>query len=205
MIEIKNLSKIYKGEFLYKDFNITFETGKVTVITGASGSGKTTFLRILAGLEKCERGKILGLEHQKTAVVFQEDRLLEWMSVYDNIAFVLKSYVEHEKIAVIIKKVLELVELWDYKDYKIKDLSGGMQRRVAIARALAYKSDLLLMDEPFKGLDDELKERVMNRLKKLWQEEARTVVMITHNQAEAERLGSCIYQIREKPVRFYKI
>lgn len=205
MIEIKNLSKIYKGEFLYKDFNIAFETGKVTVITGVSGSGKTTCLKILAGLEKFERGQVTGLEHQKIAVVFQEDRLLEWMSVYDNIAFVLKSYMQPEEMTVVIKEVLELVELWDYRDYKIKDLSGGMQRRITLARALAYESDVLLMDEPFKGLDDELKVRIMRRLKKIWEAKPKTVIMITHNQAEVEILGDSSYQIREKPIRFYKI
>lgn len=205
MIQIKNLSKIYKGEFLYKDFDIAFEKGKVTVITGPSGGGKTTLLRLMIGVEKCERGQILGLERESVACVFQEDRLLEWLSVYENIAYVLKSYMEYDEMGTVIQEVLEIVELWAYKSYKIKDLSGGMQRRVAVARALACKNAVLLMDEPFKGLDDDLKYRIMNRLKKLCQEEARTVIMITHSQTEASMLGDYTYKLQEKPVRIYKI
>lgn len=205
MIEIKNLSKIYKGEFLYKDFGIAFEKEKVTVITGPSGGGKTTLLRLMIGAEKCEKGQVLGFERENVAFVFQEDRLLEWLSIYENIAYVLKSYMEYDEMGIVIKQVLEIVELWAYKDYKIKDLSGGMQRRVAVARALAYKSTVLLMDEPFKGLDDDLKYRIINRLKKLWKEEGKTVIIITHSQTEASILGDYTYKLQEKPVRIYKI
>lgn len=205
MIEIKSLSKIYKGEFLYKDFDIAFERGKVTVITGPSGGGKTTLLRLMIGVEKYEKGRVLGLERENVAFVFQEDRLLEWLSVYENIAYVLKSYRGYDEMETVVQEVLEIVELWAYKEYKIKDLSGGMQRRVALARALAYKSTVLLMDEPFKGLDDDLKYRIMNRLKKLWKEEEKTVIMITHSQTEAGILGDYTYTLQEKPVRIYKI
>lgn len=205
MIEIKNLSKIYKGKFLYKDFDIAFERGKVTVITGPSGGGKTTLLRLMIGAEKYEKGQVLGLERENVAFVFQEDRLLEWLSVYENIAYVLKSYRRYDEMETVVQEVLEIVELWAYKDYKIKDLSGGMQRRVALARALAYKSTVLLMDEPFKGLDDDLKYRIMNRLKKLWKEEGKTVIIITHSQTEAGILGDYTYKLQEKPVRIYKI
>ena len=205
MIKVKDLSKSYKGTFLYKDFNMEFEKGKVTVLAGSSGSGKTTLLKVIAGTEKSEKGQVLGLEGENIAVVFQEDRLLEWLNVYENISYVLKSYMQKEKMDNVIRSVLEMVELWEYKEYKIKDLSGGMQRRVAIARAVAYKHSVLLMDEPFKGLDNELKDRIMTRLKKAWKEEGRTVIMITHNQEEIEFLGDCVYKLEQKPVKYYKI
>lgn len=205
MIEIKGLSKIYKGEFLYNNFNCSFEEGKVNVITGASGSGKTTLMRMMLGLEKYDAGQIRGVNHQKFVAVFQEDRLIEWLSVYENIAFVLKSHVEKEEMDNLIHEVLELVELPDYKDYMIKDLSGGMQRRVALARAIVYKEASLFMDEPFKGLDDELRMRIVSRLKKRWQEQGATVFLITHNQEESALLGDIVYRFFEKPVRFYKI
>ena len=182
-----------------------FEKGKVTVLAGSSGSGKTTLLKVIAGTEKSEKGQVLGLEEENIAVVFQEDRLLEWLNVYENISYVLKSYMQKEKMDNVIRSVLEMVELWEYKEYKIKDLSGGMQRRVAIARAVAYKHSVLLMDEPFKGLDNELKDRIMTRLKKAWKEEGRTVIMITHNQEEIEFLGDCVYKLEQKPVKYYKI
>lgn len=182
-----------------------FEKGKVTVLAGSSGSGKTTLLKVIAGTEKSEKGQVLGLEGENIAVVFQEDRLLEWLNVYENISYVLKSYMQKEKMDNVIRSVLEMVELWEYKEYKIKDLSGGMQRRVAIARAVAYKHSVLLMDEPFKGLDNELKDRIMTRLKKAWKEEGRTVIMITHNQEEIEFLGDCVYKLEQKPVKYYKI
>lgn len=205
MIEIKDLSKIYKGEFLYRNFNCAFEEGKVNVITGASGSGKTTLVRMMLGLERYDSGRIIGINHQKVVAVFQEDRLIEWLNVYENIAFVLKSYVEKEEMDNLIHEALELVELDTYKDYAIKDLSGGMQRRVALARAIARRGAILFMDEPFKGLDDELRMRIVSRLKKQWQEQGVTVFLITHNQEESALLGDIVYRFFEKPVRFYKI
>ncbi|MBU3810731.1 MAG: ATP-binding cassette domain-containing protein [Candidatus Niameybacter stercoravium] len=205
MIEIKNLSKMYKGEFLYRNFNCAFEENKVNVILGSSGSGKTTLFRMMLGLEKYDSGQILGLSHEKIAVVFQEDRLVEWMNVYENVAFVLKSSVEKQEMDKLINKALELVELIDYVDYSIKDLSGGMQRRVALARAIVRRESILFMDEPFKGLDDELRLRIITRLKAHWRENGTTVFLITHNQEEGMLLGDIIYKFVEKPVKFYKI
>ena len=205
MIEIKNLSKKYKGEFLYHNFSCSFEENKVNVIMGSSGSGKTTLFRMMLGLEKYDEGKILGLNHQNKAVVFQEDRLIEALNVYENIDFVLKSYIDKQERDQQIKSVLELVEMIDYRDYPIKNLSGGMQRRVAIARALVCKASVLFMDEPFKGLDDELKIRILAKLKRQWQENKTTVFYITHDQQEGIWMGDAIYKLMKKPVKFYKI
>ena len=205
MIEVKGLSKSYGGDYLYKDFNIQFEEGKVTTLLGASGSGKTTLIRILLGIEKYEKGQILGLEHKNIAVVFQEDRLIKWLDVYNNIAFVLKSYMNEDEIKERIQNALELVELWEYKGYKISALSGGMQRRVALARALVYTSDILILDEPFKGLDYELKMRVITKIKKMLEEEKRITILITHDMEEAHLLGDILYTFRDKPVKNYKI
>ena len=205
MIEIKNLSKTYKGESLYHDFSCSFEENKVNVIMGSSGSGKTTLFRMMLGLEKYDSGKILGLNHQNKAVVFQEDRLIEDLNVYENIDFVLKSYIDKKERDQQIKSVLELVELGDYRDYPIKNLSGGMQRRVAIARALVCKESILFMDEPFKGLDDELKFRILLKLKRRWQEDGTTVFYITHDQQEGIWMGDIVYKLTKKPVKFYKI
>ena len=205
MIEAKGLFKSYGKDYLYEDFNIQFEEEKVTTLLGASGSGKTTLIRILLGIEKYEKGQVLGLEKRNVSVVFQEDRLIKWLSVYNNIAFVLKSYMKEDEVEKQIQKVLELVELWEYRDYEISALSGGMQRRVALARALAYTSDVLILDEPFKGQDYELKMRVITRIKQILQEEKRTTILITHDMEEAHLLGDILYTFKDKPVKNYKI
>ncbi|MEG0848169.1 MAG: ATP-binding cassette domain-containing protein, partial [Niameybacter sp.] len=170
-----------------------------------SGSGKTTLIRILLGFEKYEKGYIIGLEKEKISVVFQENRLIKWMSVYENIELVLKSYLTVEEQRVKIKEVLELVELWEYRGCQIDELSGGMQRRIALARALAYKSKVLILDEPFKGQDYALKIRLMKKMKKMLQDEPRTTLFITHDMEEAHFLGEELYILRDKPVKFYKI
>lgn len=205
MIQIRNLSKEYRGEFLYHDFSCCFEANKVNVIMGNSGSGKTTLLRMMLGLEKYDAGEILGLEHEKIAVVFQEDRLIESLNVYENINFVLQSYVEQEERYKRIEEVLEWVELKPYKDFSIQHLSGGMKRRVAVARALACDYPILFMDEPFKGLEDELKWRILVKLKKKWQANQTTVFYITHDEKEGMWVGDVCYKLVKKPVKFYKI
>lgn len=205
MIEIKGLFKRYEKEYIYEDFHIQFEEGKVTALLGASGSGKTTLIRVLLGLEDYEKGQISGLENKKIAAVFQEDRLMKWLDVYNNIAFVLKSYMDEVEMKERIKEMLELVELWDYKDYKISALSGGMQRRVALARALAYKSNVLILDEPFKGLDYALKVRLINKIKEILEKEKITTLLITHDLEEARLLGDYLYTFKDRSVKYYNI
>lgn len=202
MIEIKNLCKRYGENIIYQDFNLSFKENKITCLVGPSGCGKTTLFRILAGLETYESGKIIGEVQKDIAYIFQEDRLIPWLSVYENIRFVLKSQIHEEECRQIIKKVLKHMELWEYRDYMPRQLSGGMQRRVAIGRAFAYKSEVLLMDEPFKGLDKDLKKTIMNELLELWRENPKTIIWITHQLEEAEVLSDCIIELVGKPVAY---
>lgn len=205
MIRIEGLSKSYENIQLYKDFNIEIEEGKITVLLGASGSGKTTFIRMLLGIESYEKGNIIGLENKNISVVFQEDRLIPWLNVSKNIEIVLKAYLEPDAIQNRIEEILKLVELLEYKDCEINKLSGGMKRRVALARALAYDGELLIMDEPFKGQDYALKLRLLERIKILIIKEKRTVVFVTHDMEEASLLGDVLLKFEERPVKFYKI
>ncbi|MDA3731121.1 ATP-binding cassette domain-containing protein [Niameybacter massiliensis] len=205
MIRIEGLSKSYENIQLYKDFNIEIEEGKTTVLLGASGSGKTTFIRMLLGIESYEKGNIIGLENKNISVVFQEDRLIPWLNVSKNIEIVLKAYLEPDAIQNRIEEILKLVELLEYKDCEINKLSGGMKRRVALARALAYDGELLIMDEPFKGQDYALKLRLLERIKILIIKEKRTVVFVTHDMEEASLLGDVLLKFEERPVKFYKI
>ena len=205
MIRIEGVSKSYENIKLYRDFSMEIEEGKTTVLLGASGSGKTTFIRMLLGIESYEKGNIIGLENKNISVVFQEDRLIPWLSVSENIELVLKAYLKQEAIKSRIEDVLKLVELLEYKECDITTLSGGMKRRVALARALAYEGEVLIMDEPFKGQDYALKLRLLERVKKLIIEEKRTAVFVTHDMEEASFLGDVLLKFEERPVKFYKI
>ncbi len=157
-----------------------------------SGYGKTTLLNIIAGLESLDSGNLI-METQSISYMFQEDRLLTWLTVYENIAFVLKSNTVKCKIGNIIDTYLDLVNLKEYKDYTLDKLSGGMKRRVALARAFAYKSEVLIMDEPFKGLDLSLKREIISGFLKLWEKDKRTVIVVTHDIKEAKLLAHNTY------------
>ncbi len=162
--------------------------GEALAVMGASGSGKTTLLRLLLGLIEPESGTIEGLAGKRISVVFQEDRLFTHMTARKNIEAVLggrADRAERERRAALVSEVLAEVELTEAADKPIRELSGGMQRRVAIARALAFGGDILLLDEPLKGLDEELQKRVVPRIKKRFP----TLLVITHSEEEAKLFG----------------
>ena len=200
MIEITGLYKKYKKEYIYENFHLVIPDHQTTVLIGASGGGKTTLLRMLAGLESFERGQISGLEGRKLSFVFQEDRLLPWLSVYQNIELVLRGTMEEEEASRKIQEVLELLNLSDAAEMMPAELSGGMQRRVAIGRALAYDGEVLLLDEPFKGMDDALKHDVLSRLANSWKASGKTVVLVTHDKGDAVRFSDTVYELSGRPV-----
>jgi NitT/TauT family transport system ATP-binding protein len=199
-IKISDLNKEYEGLRVLNNFNIEFEEEKITALLGPSGSGKTTLLNIISGLEQYDSGDIVGLERKKFSYIFQEDRLLPWFSVEENIKFVLKGDNTEEETDNITDKYLRIVDLEEYRYYLPKQLSGGMKQRVSIARAFAYPSDILLMDEPFKGLDMELKTNLMKSFISLWNEDKRTVIFITHDMDEAMLLADYVFILEGKPL-----
>ena len=150
---------------------------------GESGVGKTTLARMIAGLEKPDFGEISGVP-EAVSFMFQEDRLLPWFSARENV-----EYVSDKETA---DYYLEKVLLGGEKDTPVSDLSGGMKRRVALARALAYKSELVILDEPFKGLDFELKKKMTA----LILEEKRRFLIITHEVEDAALLGAKVINIQ---------
>jgi NitT/TauT family transport system ATP-binding protein len=198
-VKIMNLCKSYDGHKILDNLNIKFKKDKITVILGPSGCGKTTLLNIITGIEKEYSGKVI-LNSKSISYIFQEDRLIEQLTVYENIAFVLKSTMNKKEMDSIIHKYLTLVKLLEYKDKLPSKLSGGMKRRVAIARAFAYKSRLLLMDEPFKGLDDKLKKEIIEEFLKIYEQDKRTIILVTHDMKEAELLGDEIYSLEKNNV-----
>lgn len=191
-IRFINAYKSYGDKIIFKDLNLNFEKNKITAILAPSGYGKTTLLNIIAGLDKLDSGNFI-MKSQSISYMFQEDRLLPWLTVYENIAFVLKSNTFKCEMENIIDKYLELVKLKEYKDYTLDKLSGGMKRRVALARAFAYKSEVLIMDEPFKGIDLALKKETISTFLKLWKKDKKTVIVVTHDINEAKLLAHNTY------------
>jgi len=198
-VQIKNLNKAFGKNPVLVNLNMNFPKNKITVITGPSGCGKTTLLNIMSGIEKQDSGEVL-MSDKSISYIFQEDRLLPHFTVYQNIAFVLNSTMTPTEMKPVIEKYLALVKLMEAKDKYPSQLSGGMKRRVAIARAFTYKSRLLLMDEPFKGLDDKLKKEIIEEFLRIYREDTRTVILVTHDMEEAKLLGDTIYTLNSHPL-----
>ncbi len=190
-IEFRNVSKSYGDEPVLRNCCLRFEKGRITAVMGPSGLGKTTMLRILLGLETYE-GEVLGLEGKRLAAVFQDSRLLPWLTLRQNLELVCGP---HARKAV--GEALSLMELTDAADKKPSELSGGMQRRGALARAIAYGGDVFILDEPFTGLDEELKERIAAQLTQRWRRERKTVIFVTHSPAEAERFADVTIKLQD--------
>lgn len=192
MIEIRNLCKSYGEKVIYRELNLIIPEQTISCIIGPSGCGKTTLLRMLAGLEACDEGEILGTTGKRKAFVFQEDRLMPWLSVKENIEYVLASWCSKDQMEKQIAQILRLLKLSGEENTRVQKLSGGMKRRVAIGRALAFESEILLLDEPFKGLDDDLKWHVLKGMLAYLEEKPRTVICVTHDKEVAMHLGHLI-------------
>lgn len=200
MINLININKKFDNLEILKNFSISFEENKITCLFGPSGVGKTTIANIAASLIPIDNGEVTGTEKAVYSYVFQEPRLLDWYSVYENINFVLKDVYDDDNRVNIINNYINMVELNGYENYKPNALSGGMCQRVSLARAFAYPSNFLILDEPFKGLDLKLKNEMILLFKKLWNESKRTVLFITHDVDEAINLSNSICIIKNKPV-----
>lgn len=182
-IAVEKLSKKYKNKIVLKDFSAVIKERKTTVIMAPSGMGKTTFIRILSGLEKADSGTIEGIEGKKISMVFQEDRLCSNLNAVSNVRMVCNKSISRKQIY----DELAAVGLVGSETQPVSQLSGGMKRRVALVRALMAEYDLLILDEPFKGLDEENKKRVMDYTKR--KTAGKTVILVTHEEEEAALMG----------------
>lgn len=187
-IRLKALTKRYGDITALPPVTARFPAEETTVLLGPSGCGKTTLFRLLMGLERPTAGSISGVRENISAV-FQENRLLPEFSALTNIRLVTGNRVGEEDIL----SLLRSLGLGDWAHKPVKELSGGMGRRVAIARALLHPAELVLMDEPFKGLDTETRERVMALVQRCCR--ARTLLLITHDPAEAVFFGGQMLQL----------
>jgi NitT/TauT family transport system ATP-binding protein len=183
-IRIVEVSKSFGQNQVLNNVNLTFQEGKTNIIMGASGVGKTTLLNIIMGIIKPDEGSILGVDGLRMAAVFEEDRLIEHLDAVKNVKLIGDSSLTSE----MIEKEFELVCLNDYRSKPVKSLSQGMRRRVAIVRAVLSPCDLILMDEPFHGLDEELKLKVINYVK--LRAAGKTLIIITHERTEVAALGT---------------
>jgi len=192
-LKIRNLTKKYNTDILFENLNLDIPKNKITCFLGPSGCGKSTLLNILAGLEDYSSGDISDFSNKTFSAIFQEPRLLPWKTVEDNLKFVLKSTEINQEKLKSVDKYLETVGLGNNKKYYPSELSGGMKQRVSIARAFIYPSDILIMDEPFNGLDIKIKNAIIKSFISLWTEDKRTVVYVTHDISEALKTSNRIF------------
>lgn len=196
-MNLVSLSKRFGSQEVLKDFSLSLpETGRFCLF-GPSGCGKTTLLRLLAGLEKPDSGCIRGLERKKTAFVFQEHRLFPWMTVEENVAAVLPRDRKNDA-----KEWIDRAGLTGSGDKKPHQLSGGMKKRAALARALAYGGDVLLLDEPFQGLDQKAMAELCNMV--LQYNTAPLVFLVTHHPEEAKKLSDEVLLAQGPPFSIVK-
>ncbi len=189
-IRIESLTKKFADNMLFDGINLEIKSGGITAFIGGSGCGKTTLLRLISGLDKDYSGSITGVP-ERISFLFQEDRLLPWCNVKENIAFALKDVMSKEQLEAAVSDIIKSVQLDGHENKRPSELSGGMQRRVAMARAFSYPANLLLMDEPFKGFDLKLNLELISLFLKLYEGSGKTVIIVAHETDLLERLPNC--------------
>ncbi len=195
LIVAEHIAKAYGEKIVLQDISLALAPGKPIALLGSSGIGKTTLLRVLLGLEVPDEGCVVHKDTQGISVVFQENRLCETLSVERNLRMVCKTKKQKEEIPVLLQQL----GLAHTKKQRVSALSGGMKRRAAIARALLKEASVVLLDEPFQGLDNATKQEVMALVKE--RTKAKAVFLITHDETEAEYFDCETMVLFEKSVK----
>lgn len=213
-LRINNLTKSFhvNGAATEAVQNVTldFFAKEFCVIVGPSGCGKTTLLRLLAGLEKPTSGEVnygeCRPDKPKCNMVFQQQAVFPWMTVWENIAFGLRRRgIKGAELTDTVERFLKITGLAGFARYYPYQLSGGMKQRVGVARAFANDPEILLMDEPFASLDEQNKTLLQDELLRIWEETKKTVVFITHSIDEAISLGDRVVVMTNRPGRIKAI
>lgn len=213
-LEIRDLSKEYELPVL-QGLNLVVRPSEFLCLLGPNGCGKTTLLRILAGLEPPDAGAVLldgepvdlMVPHpHKIGMVFQEPRLLPWRSILDNLTLCLKPLgLRGAEAARRARQYLDLVGLHGFERYYPTRLSGGMQQRAAIGRALAVEPEILLMDEPFSALDPENRRIMQEEVIKIWRATGKTILFVTHSIEEALNIGTRVILFTARPAQVHTV
>ena len=190
-IIITDLCKTFDDNEVLKNVNITLKDNSIYCLMGTSGIGKTTLLRILMGLEHADSGSISGIDIKSISCMFQENRLIPDLSAIDNVRIVLRGKPNRQEIRNNLLSILPD----DSLDMPVNSLSGGMKRRVALARALSYPGKLIILDEPFTGLDKDTKLNVIDYILKM--RNNRTLLIATHETDDANLLGAEIIKLNK--------
>ncbi len=205
-IRLDGITHSYDSFEVLRDISLDIPSGQIVCIVGPSGCGKSTLLRFIGGLERPSVGRVLQLGEppegclNPLTYIFQYFALLPWRSVEGNISLVLEDHgIRGTGAREIIDSVLTRTKLSDFAKALPKQLSGGMKQRVAIARALAVNPAVMLMDEPLSALDSQTRELLMDDLVDLWTRQPFTAVYVTHNLAEAVRLGHRVVVLSRRP------
>ena len=194
MITIDRLTLSYGRQQVLKDCSLQVEAGSRVALMGPSGCGKTSLINVIAGLLTPDSGKVS--VNGKVSYVFQEPALFPWLTAVDNINVVLSDGPETLPRA---EQLLEAVGLSDCRDKYPHQLSGGQKQRIAMCRALAYGGDILLLDEPLKGLDADTRDQVSALLRQEWT--GKTLLLVTHDPSEAQSLCDRVYRWQEGTFR----
>jgi sulfonate transport system ATP-binding protein len=210
MLALDQVGKIYpNGVHALERFTAEISPGELVAIIGGSGCGKSTLLRAIAGLDRASSGTVtldgiaIAAPHAKIGIIFQEPRLLPWLSVADNIGFGLSGLTANERRQKVAAALVR-VGLTDKANAWPRELSGGQAQRVAIARALVPQPEVLLLDEPFSALDAFTRRDLQDHLLDLWADTRPTLILVTHDVDEAVVLADRVLVMRPRPGRLFE-
>ena len=204
MIEVKDVYKSFGDDLVLNGISLKVNKGEIVGIAGPNGCGKTTLLRIIAGVEKADSGDVR--VNGKVGVVPQENVLLPWFTIGDNIGLGLKfKGLKKEEIESRVSDVAKLLGIEDYLKTYPRRVSGGIARKTSIARALVLNPDILLLDEPYTGLDLKSVSNLQELLRKINEEREVTMLIISHQLAELVNIANRIYVFSHKPARIKAI
>lgn len=207
-LKLEHVAKRFGGTEVLADIDFTTEDGRFVCLLGPNGSGKTTILKLIAGLEPVSSGRILldGGEAATSATdigyVFQQHALLPWRTVRGNISYGLELCgMRRAERDDVVQRYLELTGLADFADHYPRQLSGGMQQKAGIARALAIEPKVVLMDEPFAALDAQTRNALQEEVLRVWERTHKTVLFVTHSVDEAIYLSDEVIVLTQRPAR----
>ena len=217
ILKLKNISKSFNNVEVLKDINLNIKKGKIISLLGKSGSGKSTLLNIIAGFDESDSGEMnvnnkiifdnntfIQPQNRNIGFVFQNYALFPHMNIFDNITFGIDDYPKKEKIE-ISKNLLKLVHLDGYEKRFPHELSGGQQQRIALIRSLSTNPDILLLDEPFSGIDSMVKVKIQKELLETLKQTHKTVIIVTHNIEEAKAMSDEIIYMEDGKIIPYDL